>query len=175
MSEVKAYLTEGIPSPLNSLREYMHLISAFAHQKPEIPHVLWVPDNTVLQFDGFPIILDDYKKMGLELLSRANKALDVVLCGCKLTAFDDYIDASTNPDEPRNWLQDSPRNTSKGYSFLSDPRNKFSTHTYSLLRQFYDPIFNSSHTFYRVDVGGQILWNPCKFYILTHILMSLMA
>lgn len=155
-------MTEGLPSPLNSLRQYMHLISAFAHQSQQMPHVFWFPDHSVLQFDGFPILIDDYRKMGLSLLTRAEEALDKVLRGCKLTAFDDYVRRSTNPDDPRNWIHDSPRRTDNGYSFLIDKRNEFHKYRYALLQQFHDPAFNQTHSFYNVDVGGRPLWKPRK-------------
>lgn len=127
-------LTSGRPSLFNTLREQTALISSLALKEPGIPRYLWSTDYRVLSIDGFALPVTTIVSGIHAILSQTEAALDKVTRGCPLHDFWEQIDKALDLDQPRQWFMDKSRETTTGYSFITDPANDLVKYEDRLLR-----------------------------------------
>lgn len=112
---MKKYLTEGRPTPFNSIREIMHLASAIAATEDRIAHLVWQDDN-VFEYNGHSFTVDGFRKGIVAMVEDTERFFaEEVLMGLDLSDFGcewDHIVDTLTYDEP-------------DYNFLIDPANPF--------------------------------------------------
>ncbi|KAJ2912798.1 hypothetical protein MD484_g7605, partial [Candolleomyces efflorescens] len=127
-SPFEAFLVEAKPSTFQSLRFYQHFATSIAMKTVSLPRIIW-PDREVgeylrMIYLGRRVSLDDVRQIigGVE-----QEICDVwekkVLRGLKIHV-------------PTQEPVDNLRDTTRGYSFLEDPRNEYSGYRSALTSQF---------------------------------------
>lgn len=62
------YLTEGVPSPFNSVREHQHFASAIVMRTAAPPHITWTKDMDVVTCDGLSLNLSRWRDGLLDIM-----------------------------------------------------------------------------------------------------------
>jgi hypothetical protein len=112
--EMQCWFTEKVYSPFNTLRSLMHRGSAIVFATPSAPRSWWTDrvNWSSLLYKGHPVSLDNLRQVFVELERlTVSQWEDKVLMGLSVRA--DY-----------GAIADNLTDTSVGYSFFKDPRNK---------------------------------------------------
>ncbi|KAI9484978.1 hypothetical protein BDB00DRAFT_878179 [Zychaea mexicana] len=160
------YLQDGKPTAFNALHEVMWIATTAAGDEPRLPRILWIPDSNYRKLDVANTsdkISIDHLRICIELcMEEMKNMMNSPDSSFGLGNIEDNILGLCKGDTHN--IGDNMGFADVGYSYISDPRNRFANMHHTLVLTLLKQTLWQRIYVDTIDATGTISWKKPALY-----------